>query len=198
MTDAPTKDNRMLGIGLAVLAAALLITAAFSRHWLANPIMNDIGFGPMGCANCCLTKIEKDCGMSNGAFVAEVRAVDPTRGTAETSGAFAPMGWTTFGLCLLAALGLLGSAFVAFQNKRPELPISPPSIALLAIMIAMITGCVFVATKPGKAGFVGVNWGFWSFGIGLVVGIVAAQMLAKVIRPVDPDLLDGAMNPDQY
>jgi hypothetical protein len=30
------------------------------------------------------------------------------------------------------------------------------------------------------------------------MGIVGAQMLAKAIRPVDPDLLTDAMNPDAY
>ena len=198
MTDAPRKDNRLLSIGLAVLAAGLLIVAALSRHWLANPAMNDLGFGPMGCANCCLPRLEPGCGMSNGAFVDAVRAADPVHSADQTSGAFAPTGWITFGLCLIAALGLLAAAFVAFRNRRPELPIAPASIALLAIIGAMISGCVFVATKPGRAGFVGVNSGFWAFGIGLVLGIVAAQQLAKVIRPVDPDLLEDAMNPDQY
>ena len=40
--------------------------------------------------------------------------------------------------------------------------------------------------------------GFWAFGIGAVMGIAAAQMLAKINRPIDPDLLADAMNPEQY
>jgi len=31
--------------------------------------------------------------------------------------------------------------------------------------------------------------GFWAFGIGTVLGIVAAQQLARISRPPDPDLL---------
>lgn len=200
LNPGPKKDPRMLAIGLAVGAAVLLLFAALSKQWLGNPAMNDIGFGPMGCKNCCLMATQADCGLSNGAFVEQLRTVlagDP-HADKYTSGAFAPMGWATFGLCIIAALGLLAGAFVAFKNKRPDLPVSPPSIALMALMVVMITGCVFVATKPGQAGFVGVNMGFWAFGIGTVMGIIAAQMLAKVIRPVDPDLLDGAMNPEQY
>jgi hypothetical protein len=54
-------------------------------------------------------------------------------------------------------------------------------------MVGLISGCVFVATKPGPAGMVGVGMSFWLFGAGVVMGIVGAQMLAKVIRPPDPE-----------
>ncbi|MGH9883906.1 MAG: hypothetical protein ACREBE_00135, partial [bacterium] len=66
------------------------------------------------------------------------------------------------------------------------------------IMIGLISGCVFVATKPGDVGTVGVAWSFWAFGIGSVAGIAGAQLLAKQIRPADPDLLQDAMNPDRF
>ena len=188
---SPKKDTRMLAIGLAVAAAALLAFAAFSRTWVARP--GGIGFGPMGCTQCNLTGSGD---LSNAAFMEMLRGT----GIDEkfTSGTFAPMGWATFGLCLIASLGLLGAAGMAFKQKRPDLPMAPTTAALLAIMIALITGCVFIATKPGGPGFVGVAVGFWAFGIGAVMGIASAQMLAKINRPVDPDLLDDAMNPEQY
>jgi len=186
------KDTRMLGIGLSLAAAALLLFAAFSKTWLARPLGDHVfGFGPMGCQNCGL---DGTGNMSNSAFMEAYKAFDPEH----TSGVFAPMGWATFGVCLIAALGLVATAFLAFTKKRPELPMSPASLALLMIMIGLITGCVFVATKPGPVGLVGVAMGFWSFGVGCVLGIAGAQMLAKEIRPVDPDLLEGAMNPEQY
>ena len=187
----PKKDTRMLAIGLAVVAAALLAFAAFSRTWVGRP--DGIGFGPMGCTECNLTGRGD---LSNAAFMEMLRATDIDEKL--TSGTFAPMGWATFGLCLIAALGLLGAAALAFTRKRPDLPMAPTTAALLAIMLALITGCVFVATKPGGPGFVGVAMGFWAFGVGAVMGIASAQMLAKINRPVDPDLLDGAMDPDQY
>ena len=59
----------------------------------------------------------------------------------------------------------------------------------------MITGCIFVATKPGPLGFVGVSWSFWAFGAGTVVGIATAQMIAKLIRPIDPDLVGLPTDP---
>ncbi len=195
----PKKDNRQLAIGLAIAAAALLIFSAFSRAWVERPGFGDagIGFGPMGCHDCGMI-VGKSGNLSNGEFVSAMREQLGSEGAKHTSGAFAPMGWATFGLSLLAGLALLWGAFVTYQNKRPELPISPPSIALLTLMLGMITACVFVATKPGGPGFVGVSLGFWAFAGGLVGGIIGAQMIAKLIRPVDPDLLDGAMNPDSY
>jgi len=194
----PKKDNRQLAIGLAIAAAALLIFSAFSRSWVERPGLDSgIGFGPMGCHDCGIV-VGEPGNMSNGAFVTAMRDQLGSEGTRNSSAAFAPMGWVTFGLSLLAGLALLWGAFVTYKNKRPELSVSPPSITLLSLMVAMITACVFVATKPGGPGFVGVSMGFWAFGGGLVMGIVAAQMIAKLIRPVDPDLLDGAMNPDSY
>jgi len=196
----PNKDNRSLAIGLALGAALLLAFAAFSRTWVARP--HGIGFGPMGCTSCnvalprAVDAPEPDTSMSNGAFIEMLRATGIDDKYA--SSAFAPMGWATFVLCLLAALGLLGAAALALQHKRPDLPIAPTTVALLATMLALITGCVFVATKPGGPGFVGVAMGFWAFGIGAVMAIAAAQMLAKINRPVDPDLLADAMNPEQY
>lgn len=187
----PKKDTRMLAIGLAVAAAALLAFAGFSRTWLGRP--DGIGFGPMGCTQCTLAGSGST---SNAAFVELLRSTGADEKF--TSGTFAPMGWATFGLCLLGALGLLGGAALAFAKKRPDLPMAPTTLGLLSIMLALITGCVFIATKPGGPGFVGVQMGFWAFGIGAVMGIAAAQMLAKINRPVDPDLLDGAMDPDQY
>lgn len=197
LSGKPKSDNRMLAIGLAALAAALLIFAAFSRSWVARPTPVDIGFGPMGCHNCAIFSGTDGGDMSNGAFIERVREMDPDSART-TSSAFAPMGWATFALCLISGLGLLAAAGLAYTKQRKDLPIAPTTVALLGLMASLITACVFVATKPGGAGFVGISMGFWAYGIGAVMGIAAAQMLAKLLRPVDPDLLDGAMSPDQY
>lgn len=114
------------------------------------------------------------------------------------SRAFPVAGLVTFIVLLVAAGGLLAAAGLATANKRPNLPVSPTTFALLGLMIGLITGCVFVATKPGGVGAVGVSWSFLAFGIGSVAGISSAQLLAKQIRPPDPDLLHDAMNADQF
>jgi hypothetical protein len=201
MTDRPAK-NRSLGITLAVAAALCLIYAGFSSRWLVNGSrFGNIGFGlrtnsicqPLGFGDgdktTCVTK-------TNRTVVAEWQKQDPSG--EYTSGAFAPTGWATLIEMLLGSVGLLAAAGLAIARKRPELPIAPTTVALLGVMVALITGCVFVATKPGPPGFVGVGLGFWLFGIGCVVGIAGAQMLAKVNRPLDPDLGDGAIDPDAF
>lgn len=194
----PKTDNRMLAIGLAAAAAALLVFAAFSRTWVARP-RPEIGFGPLGCTNCAMMVGAEGSDLSNSAFMEKLGELSRWADDKDKpSGTFAPMGYASFGLCLLAAFGLLAAAGIALKKARPTVPISPASVALLALMVGLITGCVFIATKPGGPGFVGVSTGFWAFGIGAVAGIASAQMLAKLIRPVDPDLLADSMNPDAY
>jgi hypothetical protein len=185
----------MLGIGLALSAAACLIYASFTRQWLVNTSSSyeQIGFG-LRDNEVCSPECQR---MSNAAFVEEWSAHGETA-SQMASGAFSPMGWTTLIASLAAALGLIGAAALALANKRPQLPITPSTIGLLGVMVTLITGMVFVAKKPGPPGFVGVGMSFWIYGIGAVLGIAGSQMLAKVNRPKDPDLLEDSMNPDQF
>lgn len=182
------KDNRMLGIGLCAAAALLLIFSAFSHRWLENRQYKGAGMGfslrsfEMCMEDKCETK-------SNSELMAEYKKHDPKN----ASGAFAPMGLITLAVMLLSAAALLASAVFAQLKKRLTFPMLPTTVALLGLMIALITGCVFIATKPGGVGAVGVGIGFWAFGIGTVLGIAGGQMLNKLIKPVDPDVpLDGA------
>ncbi len=164
----------------------------------------DIRFGPLGFERCAKpyrgfemheTPSEVTCeAMSTTAFndaVGEAAQLDRDKYTSE---AFARAGWLAFGSCLLSAAALLAAAAMAFARIKKDLPISPASVALLGLVAAMVAGCVFVATKPGPAGMLGVDLGFWAFGAGTVVGLLGAQMLAKELRPPDPDLLADAMS----
>jgi len=197
--ETPKRPNRMVAIALAVVAGAALVFAAVTDKWLTNG--NDyeqISFGLRSMSQCGHEFGEKPCDtFSNSAFVQQLRDFGSTAAM-DTSSAFAPMGWITLIAALLAALGLFGAAAIALTGKKPELPMTPPTLALLGIIVGIITGCVFIATKPGPAGFVGAGLSFWVFGGGCVLGIAAAQMLAKVNRPLDPDLMHDAMNADEF
>ena len=114
-----------------------------------------------------------------------------------TSGAFPLVGWLAFASCLLAALSLAAALALVALKKRPALPIMPTTTAILGIMLAIVTGCLFVATKPGGSGFIGVSFGFWGYGVGCVVGIAATLMLNRSLRPVDDELTEP-MNADQF
>ena len=197
--DVPKGNNRVIGIVLALVAGSALIYAAVSKQWLANGnVYEQISFGLHEMSQCGSAFGEKDCDhYSNGEFVQHLRDFGESA-EINTSAAFAPMGWITLVACLLAALGLLAAAALAIANKKPDWPMTPPTLALVSIIIGIITGCVFIATKPGPAGFVGAGLSFWVFGGGCVLGIAAAQMLAKVNRPLDPDLMSDAMNADDF
>lgn len=115
-----------------------------------------------------------------------------------TSGAFSPFGWVALVSCLIAALSLAIAGALVAANKRVSLPIMPTTTAMLGLMVGIVCGCVFVALKPGPAGYVGVGLGFFSFGAGIIGGTAAALMLNKLLRPHDPDLLEDSMHPDHY
>ena len=191
---APTarQPPRALGIVLALASAALLVAACFSHRWLANKHLGDFGYSPLAFQQC-----GARCESISNFQVSEIASDSPFE-ESRVSAAFPVAGLLTFIVLLVAAAGLIVSAGIAAARGRPNLPISPTTFALLGIMIGLISGCVFVATKPGGVGTVGIAWSFWAFGIGSVAGIAGAQLLAKQIRPADPDLLQDAMNPDRF
>jgi hypothetical protein len=199
MSEPQPKDNRMLAIAIAVAASACLIYAALTRQWLVNiSAVEDRGVGLRTNYSCIVGAGSAGCSeMTNNELMDEWRHEGP-ESAKQASGAFVPTGWATFIECLVAAFGLLAAAAIALAKKTPDLPMAPTTLGLLGIMATLVTGMVFVATKPGPPGYVGVGISFWVFAGGAVGGIIAAQMLAKINRPVDPDLLADSMNPDQF
>ena len=177
------RDHRMLGIGLCIGAVVLFVYAAFSHRWLENTYYR-VGFSLIAFEACegdsCQTT-------SNFALIAELKE-RTTRRDQPPSSVFAPAGVATMALSLLSVIALGITAFLAWKKKRPLLKVPPPAIALLAIMGALIAGCLFIAKKPGGYAAVGVGPSFWAFAIACVVGIVGAQLLAKYVKPIDPDL----------
>ena len=187
------EPPRAVGVLLSLVAAGCLLAACFSHRWLANQRAGDFGYSPLSYLDC---QSATCTSISN--FQAARKTQDSPFYESRVSQAFPIAGLVTFIVLLVASLGLVAAAGLAAANRRPDLPMSPTTFALLGIMVGLISGCVFVATKPGEVGAVGVAWSFWAFGIGSVAGIAGAQLLAKQIRPADPDLLHDAMNPDQF
>jgi hypothetical protein len=115
-----------------------------------------------------------------------------------TSSAFPIFGWVAMIACLLAALSLAVGAILVIARKRVAWPVMPTTTALLSLIVGLVAGPVFVALKPGPPGFVGVSHGFFAFGAGVIVGLAAALMINKLLRPYDPDLLEDAMRPEEF
>ncbi|HLL21425.1 MAG TPA: hypothetical protein VK427_04795 [Kofleriaceae bacterium] len=213
------RSPKSLALLLAVLAAAALAYACVSTSWLYNPRNKqhfDVGFGLLSNYECELGVPDGCRSMSNAGLVedwrqqlAEIKQRSSTvpsdisfavqaREELRASNAFPVLGWITLVCCAIAALSLLVCAALVAANKRIMWPVMPTTTAILGIAVGLVAGCVFVAMKPGPAGYVGVHLGFFAFGTGVIVGIVAALLLNKLLRPYDEDLLADAMQPDQY
>jgi hypothetical protein len=180
------RDYRMIAIGLCIGAVVLFGYAAFSHRWLENTQskVGWMGFSLIGFEAC----TGDNCtSTSNFALIRELRA-RTSRREEPPSGMFAPAGVATMALSLLAVIALGATAFFAWKRRRLPWKLLPNAIALLAIMGALIAGCLFVAKKPGGYAAVGVGPSFWAFSIACVIGIAGAQMLNKYIKAIDPDL----------
>jgi hypothetical protein len=185
----------------ALVAAAALIFACFSSRWLVNAGSDgEVMMGLRSTTECGSIGILLGPQPNECRTLADAAYAEEWKGATGQyySAAWSPFGLTTTNACFAAALGLLGAAAIGFLKTKPNLPFSPSTVALLGGMIGLVSGCVFIATKPGPGGFVGVGVTFWIFGSGAVGGILLAIMLAKSNRPEDPDLMHDAMDPDQF
>jgi len=195
---AERPSNRLLAIALTIGAAGALFAAAFSHRWLDNPRLGDFGFGLLSYKAC---DGETCANESNSAVVQSMNDTIDRREEEEQkyapdqragklrrpSKGFVPLGIATFVCTLLGGAGLVVAALFAVAKKRPELPIAPTTIALLGLIAGIATGCIWIAIKPDDGGAVGVGWSFWVFGAGSVVGLAAALMINRHIRPVDTE-----------
>jgi len=195
-------SNRTVTIAVCVAAAIALVVAAFAHHWLANPNARAIGVGLLSVEVC--DPVSERCeSQSNSDLIEEVSRLAPVDQRWLGEARDAPSSWfprfgiVTFGLALLAAAALLASAAIALANKHPELPITPPTVAIVALILAIPAACLFAATKPDGVQ-IGVSWSFWAFACGNVLGLLGALLVSRQLRPADPDLLEDAMNPDDF
>lgn len=177
------STSRLISVALCLVAATLLTAACMSKRWLANGSGADsLSYGLLRFTECIDGKCET--------HPSDVEPIALTKRLPREhlSATFPIAGWVTLGASALAIVALAMSALLGLIGKRPELPVAPPSLALLGLLVAMISGALFIANKPGGLGRVGVDWSFIVFSAAVVIGLVAAQRIAKEIRPVDPEL----------
>ncbi len=179
--DLPPRP--MVAIALCLVAATLLAAACMSKRWLANGNRDvSVAYGLLRNTECrdgqCLTRANHE--------LPELLQMHPP---VPVSPAFVLAGQITLGASALAIASLIICAAVGLGRGRPRLPVSPASLALLALMLALVAGCVFIATKPGGRARVGVDWSFVVFGVAVVAGIAAAQKVSVGLRGVADDEL---------
>jgi hypothetical protein len=197
------KPNRFIAIALAFAAAAGLVLAAFGPRWLTEPDHSGSGIG--------LTSYETTSGArarSGSVFdlideieleIMKVQKANERLPPAQQMAVpkkpwhgFPVVGLITFITSLLAAGGLAVGAGLALARKRPEVPIMPTTVAVMGLFLAIVNGCIFVATKPAAINDMEVGWSFLTFGGAIVVGLAAVFPLNKQIRPIDHELGEGS------
>jgi hypothetical protein len=182
----PTRGFQVISIALALLAAGALAFASMSHAWAVDPVGGRLGYGLRarqdcdadGCRLTPFTALRRAPGEPIAIEVTSASGAT-ARGPSSTLRAF---GWATSAACWAAAVTLLLSAALVAMGRLFFRPIAATTLALLSLIVGMISGCVFVA-QAREIGTVG--WAFWVFGVATVVGIVAAQRLAR-FKPSDP------------
>lgn len=186
-----------MAIALALVAAAGLVVAAFANRWLASPDLEEgIGLREFEiCNGPCLTGTNFELMEHLDNEIA--RIVEANKHLTERDQRAVPrapwhgfpvMGLIAFIASLMAAAGLVVAAVVAITGKRITWTVMPTTPVVLGLLFAIITGCVFVATKSEMIEGMGVGWGFMTFGGAVVVGLAAVFPLNRQIRWFDPEL----------
>ena len=171
---------------ICIAAAGGLGYAAFSERWLENQKPSRrAAFSLLASTRCVGESANTTCeSKSNSELMTELTMQNKE----DASMAFATAGQATLGLSLLSAFTLLLCAGWLVGKKRTSGPNGPQHLALIALMLALIAATVFIKLKPGgTTTAVGAGPGFYIFGVACVLGIFAAQLASKLIRPIDSD-----------
>jgi 4-amino-4-deoxy-L-arabinose transferase-like glycosyltransferase len=108
---------------------------------------------------------------------------------------FPYFGLITLIVCLGAAATMAAAGVLGLLGRFVRTPIALTTVGLLAACLGLITGCIFVAVKPGGVGAIGVTWPFFVFGTAIVLGVAACQMLSKAFGPPEYDPYADPMAP---
>ena len=176
---------RVLITLICLAAAGGLGYAALSDRWLENPKPERrVSFSLLSSKVCVGEASNAPCeSKSHSELMTELSMQNHK----DASSAFATAGHLTLGLSLLSALMLLFCAGYLVANKRTSGPNGPQHLALVSLVLTLIAATVFIKTKPGGSTGVGSGPGFYVFAVACVVGIFAAQLASKLIRPVESD-----------
>lgn len=169
----------LLAVALCLVAAVLLGAAGMSKRWLGNegPRVN-LAYGLIRNVECregaCVTRPNRELPV-----LLQRHPPEPL------SPLFVPAGYVTLGASAVAIMSLAIAALAALARARVRLPLTPPTLALVALTVALVGGALFIVSKPGGRASVGVDWAFAAFGAALVAGIAGAQKLAAVARELE-------------
>lgn len=206
---ARKQRRRATAIVLAFVSAAALIAGVFGPRWLQTPEgigvtleRDEVVSAGMGLRAFEMCHEQVCVSISNTALIDLLeKRIEQIREENKTLPAqqqralphapwhgFPIVGYITLVAGLIAAAGLVIAGILAMAGKRIFVPIMPTTIAVLGLAIGIITGCIFVATKPDFTVSLVVGWTFITFGAGAVLGLAAVFPLNRAIRPIDEEL----------
>jgi hypothetical protein len=117
---------------------------------------------------------------------------DSNRAGGDVTSAWAWSGSIAWWAAVVALIGLVLATAMVASGKYIRLPVmSPTTIALVGGAIALVGGCIFVATKPEGIGVTRVGWTFWAFGGGVVGAITSAFLLSRQLALLEPEFDPG-------
>lgn len=186
--------KRKTGSILALVAAVLLAVSLF-LPWLKSK-HNDF-------ANISMTLLSiKVCDgegshcekKSNFEVAKQIKELNEIAAKKEGT-SFPYFGLITLIVCLLGAAAMLAAGILGLMGTFVRSPIAITTVGLLAACLGLVTGCIFVAVKPGGVGTIGVSWPFFVFGTAVVMGVAACQMLSKAFGPPEYDPYADPMAP---
>lgn len=207
----PSRPFPGLAFGLGVGPAFFLLITLFANSWLSSGLLaGGVGLrsGEICMFNDCRTvstkelvallrdeklvsaSCAKERGQSCQSLDCDVSTVAENCLTARGR-AFGIAGWITSVALALAILGLFISGLFILLGRTPTWPISPTTISFLSLVVAIISGCVFAAMKPGPAKVFGISWGFGVFVIGASVAILGSLLMARALAPPVDDWDEG-------
>jgi len=196
---AQRQRKRTWPILVALVAAAGLAVGAFGGRWFAGAgYGDDFGMGLLSVERCegrCVSLSNFDAIDALELQIVQIKAANMTLPMNQQVPVprspwhgFPVVGVIALVAALLAAAALALTALLALAGKRVSLPIMPTTIAVLALAISIITGCIFLATKPVLVDLMTLGWTFVVFGVSAVFGLAAVFPLNRQIRPIDVEL----------
>ena len=208
MHDESHLSARLTAVALAAMAIACLAYSAISPRWIASAD-NTAGAGLRASTTCFALKCEhrslsesvEDLRRVVDQFIAStddktLAAMSPHERSAfndqqhrvgRRADLFIASGWVTTVAIGAVVVMLLISILFGIAGRMPRLPITPMTLAMLASLISLASGCALIVTNPWQPGMFGVSWGFWIFGAGDVLTLLAAPMMARALRHPDAD-----------
>jgi hypothetical protein len=185
----PPDQQRWIAVALALAALAAVAASLVTTEVLVD----DWGDGSMRCG----LRACEACWGPTCTTTSTIELVDDTiRAKGQATPAWGWSGTIAWYAAIVAGVGLLFGAGMVAVRRYVRLPVSPTTIILVGGGIALIAGCVFVATKPEGVGATEVGWGFWAFGGGVIAAIVSAFLLSRQLALLEPEFDPGESPPD--